>query len=174
MKFPLLISILCKTEWSWELSTWSGKMREIDISTNSPHYFYWKSIGTVNENLNFDIRVLRVKPPSPDIKDSCDRWTEGASDEVYSVRHIHTIPRPRPFELIEHHTVTKGTLSSQLATTSLRENVLTRRNNLLDYSLGFIDYSLLVSRGKEFSWLAWAVSSFSFALLHSCDVILAV
>ena len=36
-------------------------MREIDISTNSPHYFYSKSIGTVNENLNFDIRVLRVK-----------------------------------------------------------------------------------------------------------------
>ena len=28
----------------------------IDISTNSPQYFYWKSIGTVNENLNFDIR----------------------------------------------------------------------------------------------------------------------
>ena len=27
----------------------------------NPHYFYWKSIGTVNENLNFDIRVSRVK-----------------------------------------------------------------------------------------------------------------
>ena len=40
-----------------ELSTWSGKMSLIDISTNSPHYFYWKSIGTVNENLNFNIRV---------------------------------------------------------------------------------------------------------------------
>ena len=33
---------------SWELSTWSGKMSVIDISTNSPNYFYWKSIGTVN------------------------------------------------------------------------------------------------------------------------------
>ena len=42
-------------------------MREIDISTNSPHYFYSKSVGTVNENLNFDIRVLRVKPPPPPI-----------------------------------------------------------------------------------------------------------
>ena len=29
--------------------------------SKSPHYFYWKSIGTVNENLNFDIRVSRVK-----------------------------------------------------------------------------------------------------------------
>ena len=29
---------------------------KIDISTSSPHYFYWKCIGTVNENLNFDIR----------------------------------------------------------------------------------------------------------------------
>ena len=36
-------------------------MSEIDISTNSPLYFYWKSIGTLNENLNFDIRVLRLK-----------------------------------------------------------------------------------------------------------------
>ena len=29
--------------------------------SKNPHYFYWKSIGTVNENLNFDIRVSRVK-----------------------------------------------------------------------------------------------------------------
>ena len=28
-----------------------------DISKNSPNCFYWKIIGTVNENLNFDIRV---------------------------------------------------------------------------------------------------------------------
>ena len=36
-------------------------MNLIDTSTNSPHYFYWKRIGTtVNENLNFDIRVWRV------------------------------------------------------------------------------------------------------------------
>ena len=27
-------------------------MSLIDISTNSPHYFYWKCIGTVNENLS--------------------------------------------------------------------------------------------------------------------------
>ena len=36
----------------------------IDISTNSPHYFYWKSIGTVNENLNFYIRALMIKTES--------------------------------------------------------------------------------------------------------------
>ena len=29
----------------------SGQMSLTDISTNSPHYFYWKSIGTVNGNV---------------------------------------------------------------------------------------------------------------------------
>ena len=57
---PCNINALCKTEWSWELSTSSGKMSLTDIWTNSPYYFYWKSIGTVNENLNFDFRVQRV------------------------------------------------------------------------------------------------------------------
>ena len=36
-------------------------MSLIDILTNSPHYFYRKSIETVNENFNFDIRDYRVK-----------------------------------------------------------------------------------------------------------------
>ena len=45
-----------KMEWWWELRTWQGEM-SLDSSTNSPHYFYWKIIGTVNENLNFEIRV---------------------------------------------------------------------------------------------------------------------
>ena len=49
-----------ETEWSWELRTWSGKMNLIYTSTNCPHCFSWKRIGTTNENLNFDIRVKRV------------------------------------------------------------------------------------------------------------------
>ena len=36
-------------------------MSLIDISTNAPDYLYWKSIGTTNENFNFDIRDYRVK-----------------------------------------------------------------------------------------------------------------
>ena len=36
-------------------------MSLIDISANSSHYLYWKSIGTVNEDLNFDFRVQRVQ-----------------------------------------------------------------------------------------------------------------
>ena len=36
-------------------------MSLIDILTNSSHFFYRKSIGTVNENFNFDIRDYRVK-----------------------------------------------------------------------------------------------------------------
>ena len=61
MKFLLIISMPQKTEWSWELGTWSGKKSVTDISKNPPHYVCWKSIGTVNENPNFDIRVQRVK-----------------------------------------------------------------------------------------------------------------
>jgi len=30
---------------------------KIDTSTNSPHFFYGKRIGTTNENLNFNVRV---------------------------------------------------------------------------------------------------------------------
>ena len=36
-------------------------MSLINILTNSPHYFYQKGIGTVNENSNFYIRDYRVK-----------------------------------------------------------------------------------------------------------------
>ena len=41
----------------WQLSTWSGKMTLGDISTDSLHFFYWKSLGAINDNLNFDIRL---------------------------------------------------------------------------------------------------------------------
>ena len=60
VKFLLVISLLYKTQWSWELQTWSHKMNLIDTSTNSPSYVYWKRKGITNENLNFDIRVQRV------------------------------------------------------------------------------------------------------------------
>ena len=30
-----------------------------DTSTNSPHYFYWKQMGTTNENLNFDVTAVK-------------------------------------------------------------------------------------------------------------------
>ena len=53
MKFLLVISMLYKAKWSWELRTWSQKKNLIDTSTTSPHYFHWAT----NENLNFDIRV---------------------------------------------------------------------------------------------------------------------
>ena len=33
----------------------------IDISTNSPNYFYRKSIGTVNGNLNYDMLKVILK-----------------------------------------------------------------------------------------------------------------
>ena len=46
VKFLLVISLLYKTQWSWELKTWSYKMNLIDSSTNSLYFFYWKRIGT--------------------------------------------------------------------------------------------------------------------------------
>ena len=61
VKFLLVVSLLYKTQWSWELRTWSHKMNLIDTSTNSLHYFYWKQIGTTNENLNFDIGFKGLK-----------------------------------------------------------------------------------------------------------------
>ena len=54
--------MLCKTEWSWELWTWSQhKMNLLDILSTSPHYFCRKKMGATNENSNFDLRVWRVK-----------------------------------------------------------------------------------------------------------------
>ena len=61
IKFFLVISMLCKTEWSWELRTWSHKMNLVDILSTSPHYLGGKWIGTSNENSNFDLRVHRFK-----------------------------------------------------------------------------------------------------------------
>ena len=58
MKFFVVISMLCKTEWSWELSTWSGKMSLINISTNSLYCFYWKSIG---QEMRISILILGFK-----------------------------------------------------------------------------------------------------------------
>ena len=53
IQFLLVISILCKTEWSWELRTWSHKMMNLlDILSTSPHYFCRKWIGATNENSN--------------------------------------------------------------------------------------------------------------------------
>ena len=52
--------MLCKTEWSWELRTWSHKMNLLDILSTSPHYFCRKWIGATNENSNFDLVVNRV------------------------------------------------------------------------------------------------------------------
>ena len=58
IKFLLVISMLCKTEWSWELRTWSHKMNLLDILSTSPHYFCRKWIGATNENSNFDLGVF--------------------------------------------------------------------------------------------------------------------
>ena len=65
IKFLLVIPMLCKTEWSWELRTWSHKMNLLDILSTSPHYLCRKWMGTTNENSNFDLRVWRVNHPTP-------------------------------------------------------------------------------------------------------------
>ena len=57
INFLLVISMLCKTEWSWELRTWSHKMNLIDILSTSSHYFCRKRMGATNENSNFDLWV---------------------------------------------------------------------------------------------------------------------
>ena len=57
IKFLLVISLLCETEWSWESRTWSHKMNLLDILSTSPHYFCRKWIGATIENSNFDLRI---------------------------------------------------------------------------------------------------------------------
>ena len=57
IKFLFVISMLGKTEWSWELPTWSHMMNLLDVLSTSPHYFSRKWIGATNENSNFDRRV---------------------------------------------------------------------------------------------------------------------
>ena len=49
--------MLCKTEWSWELRTWSHTMNLLDILSTSPHNPCRKWTGVTNENSNFDLRV---------------------------------------------------------------------------------------------------------------------
>ena len=50
--------MLCKTEWSWELWTWSHQMNLLDILSTSPHYFYRKWIG---EQMRIQILILGFK-----------------------------------------------------------------------------------------------------------------
>ena len=71
--------MLCKTEWSWELRTWTHKMNLFDILSTSPHYFCMKWIGATNENSNFDLRLLRVNDARKELKPTSvwtipDRW----------------------------------------------------------------------------------------------------
>ena len=66
IKFLLIISMLYKTNWSGELRACSGKINLMDTSTNSPHYFYWKHIGTrneINNNLILGFKGLKSSPP---------------------------------------------------------------------------------------------------------------
>ena len=55
--FLLVISMLCKTAWSWELRTWSHKMNLTDILSTSPHYFCRKWIGQHMRIQFFHLRV---------------------------------------------------------------------------------------------------------------------
>ena len=61
IKFLLVISMLCKTEWSWELQTWSHKMVLLNITLpTSPHYFCRKWIG-VTKSMRIQISMLGFK-----------------------------------------------------------------------------------------------------------------
>ena len=61
--FFLVISMLWKSEWSWELRAWSHKISLFDILSTSPHYFCRKWIGATNESSNFDLRPGLIEPP---------------------------------------------------------------------------------------------------------------
>ena len=48
-------------------------MNLIDILTNSPQYFFWKHIGTRNENLNFDGFMCNNSSGERLLADGCSR-----------------------------------------------------------------------------------------------------
>ena len=68
--------------------------------SKNPHYFYWKSIGTVNENLNFDIRVSRVKSSMYSLilrrpRSFAIPFASSLSHLIYSVRsRVHDVRAP--------------------------------------------------------------------------------
>jgi len=58
IKFLLVISMLCKTEWSWELGTWSHKMNLLDILSTSPS----TSVGNEwGQQMRIQILILGFK-----------------------------------------------------------------------------------------------------------------
>ena len=61
MKFLFIISIALENRvvTRIEYMDQRAQMSLADISANSSHYFYLKSIGVVNENPHFDIRVFK-------------------------------------------------------------------------------------------------------------------
>ena len=78
LKFLHVISILCKTEWWWELSTWSQKINLTDTSTNSPYNFYWKCMGTTKQNFEV-LAIIKANkhqstttPISSSVAESCE------------------------------------------------------------------------------------------------------
>ena len=60
IKFLLVIWMIYKTEWWWELRTQTHKMNYVDTSTPSPHFWYRKCTRATNENLNFDMNGSSV------------------------------------------------------------------------------------------------------------------
>ena len=52
-QIPLVMSMLCKTEWWWELRTQSQKMNLLNVLSASPYYFYWKWIGAKKWEFQF-------------------------------------------------------------------------------------------------------------------------
>ena len=57
VKYLHVMSMLFRTEWWSELTTWSQKMNLLHILSTSPHCLYKHCIWARNENLNFDLRV---------------------------------------------------------------------------------------------------------------------
>ena len=91
--------MLCKTEWSWELRTWSHKTNFLDILTTSPHYFCRKWTGATSENSNFDLTFQLELKDLPFMSSSSSSLLSGTGGGPASFRSYFP-SLPMRYELV--------------------------------------------------------------------------
>ena len=99
IKFLLVISMLCKTEWSWELRTWSHKMNLIDILSTSSHYFCRKRMG---QQMRIQILIFGFKGLTKTRKwlpQACKMWELLTQRKCLNLFFIFYFFKPRWYNI---------------------------------------------------------------------------
>ena len=99
IKFLLVTSMLCKTEWSWELRTWSHKMNLIDILSTSSHYFCRKRMG---QQMRIQILIFGFKGLTKTRKwlpQACKMWELLTQRKCLNLFFIFYFFKPRWYNI---------------------------------------------------------------------------